>query len=593
MTTFAKILALLTPSERIGAMILLVLMILGMALETLGIGLIIPTITVIMQDDLVANYKILQPLLNFLGNPSRSELITVAMIGLVGVYLFKNLFLAFLIWKQIHFSVYVHVSLSQRLFALYLRQPYTFHLQRNSAQLVRNITNEVYLFASGVVASTIMLISELMVLAGISVLLLFVEPFGALVVVVVLWGAAWGFHRITRMRISRWGAERQLHDGLRIKHLQQGFGGAKDVKLLGREKEFLAQFHTHNVKSARVGKLQTTFLNFPRLMFELLAVIGLAILVLSMISRGRDMANIVPTLGLFAVAAFRLMPSINRVLSSVQTLRYNLPVIYTLYDEFKLISPEPATKQTNNPELFKNELQLTDVSYHYQGAPSPALAGVSINIRKGESIGLIGSSGSGKSTLVDVILGLLTPSGGLVEVDGLNIQQALRQWQDQIGYVPQSIYLTDDTLRRNVAFGIANELIDDMAVRRAIEAAQLDEFVSTLPEGLETEVGERGIRLSGGQRQRIGIARALYHDPAVLVLDEATSALDGATEHEVMEAIAALHGNKTIIVVAHRLSTVVGCDRIYRLERGVVVEAGSPVDILVINNIDTSFAVAG
>lgn len=587
MINFSKIHALLTPAERRSAMVLLALMMVGMLLETLGIGLIIPAITLMMQGDLVARYPIIESILSFLGNPSQTELISATMLGLVGVYLVKNLFLAFLIWKQTHFTFDVQSTISQRLFTNYLRQPYTFHLQRNSAELVRNVTSEVGLF-TGVMTSALLLLTELMVVIGIVILLLLVEPLGALIVAVVLGGSAWGFHRMTRARITRWGVERQLHDGLRIQHLQQGLGGAKDVKLLGREREFLAQFHTHNIQSARMWKLQTTLLNFPRLMFELLAVTGLAILVISMLSQGRDMTSIIPTLGLFAAAAFRLMPSVNRVLNSAQVLRYGLPVINTLYEEIKLISPEPAVQHIIRPEVFKNELSLTNVTYQYPGTTSPALDGISINIRKGESIGLIGSSGSGKSTLVDVILGLLAPSGGLVEVDEKNIQQDLRQWQDQIGYVPQSIYLTDDTLRRNVAFGLPNEQIDDLAVRRAIKAAQLEEFVSTLPEGLETEVGERGIRLSGGQRQRIGVARALYHDPAVLVLDEATSALDGATERGVMEAVTALQGSKTIIVVAHRLSTVENCDRLFRLEHGKVVDEGTVAEILTSQKSDFS-----
>jgi ABC-type multidrug transport system fused ATPase/permease subunit len=457
------------------------------------------------------------------------------------------------------------------LFAIYLRQPYTFHLQRNSAELVRNVTGEVGIFTS-VLNSALLLFSEILVLLGIAVLLLLVEPLGALIVVVVLGVAAWGFHRITRERISRWGVERQLHDGLRIQHLQQGLGGAKDVKLLGRESDFLTQFRTHNTKSARVWKLQSTLQNFPRLMFELLAVTGLAILVLTMLSQGRGMASIIPTLGLFAAAAFRLMPSANRVLGAIQALRYSLPVVNTLDEEMKLISHDPLLKKDEEVNSFKSEIHLKNVTYNYPGAASSALDDVTLTVLKGESVGLIGSSGSGKSTLVDVILGLLTPNSGQVEVDGHDIQQNLRRWQDQIGYVPQTIYLTDDTLRRNVAFGLATEQIDDIAVNRAIKAAQLEEFVAALPEGLNTIVGERGVRLSGGQRQRIGVARALYHDPNVLVLDEATSALDGATEFGVMEAIKALQGSKTILIVAHRLSTIEHCDRLYKFEAGKLVE---------------------
>ena len=579
MNVYSKIYALLTPKERRGALVLFVLMVVGMLLETLGISLIIPAITLMMQGDLIAKYPAISPVLGLLGASSQTELIKVAMLGLVGVYLVKNLFLAFLIQNQTHFSFDVQANMSQRLFTIYLRQPYTFHLQRNSAEFIRNIAGEVGQF-SGILISTLMLTTELMVLAGIAVLLLLVEPVGALIVSIVLGGAGWGFHYITRERITRWGEERQIHDGLRTQHLQQGLGGAKDVILLGRESDFLAQYQVHNVKGTRVSKQQTTLQGFPRLMFEFLAAAGLAILVLTMVSQGRDMASIVPTLGLFAAAAFRLMPSINRVLAAVQALRYTLPAVNTLYDEFNLNFIKPNSQQISNSKPFAQEISLCNVTYHYPGVSSLALDGISINIRKGESVGLIGPSGSGKSTLVDVILGLLAPSGGHVMVDGCDLQQGLRQWQDHIGYVPQAIYLTDDTLRRNVAFGLANEQIDDKAVIRAVKAAQLEDFISTLPQGLATIVGERGVRLSGGQRQRIGIARALYHDPEILVLDEATSALDNATEQGVMEAVAALKGSKTIIVVAHRLSTVANCDRLYRLGRGKIVEQGTPEEIL-------------
>lgn len=558
---------------------LLILMVVGMLLEMLGVGLVIPVIAGMMQSDIVVKYPVIASIFSFEEMPSHRMFITVAMLGLVGIFLVKNLFLAFLAWKQTRFSFDVLARLSQYLFEVYLRQPYTFHLQRNSAQLVLNVTGEVNNF-SGVLTSMLVLYTELMVLVGVGILLLLVEPLGTLIVVVVIGGAALSFHCLMRERISRWGIERQLHDGLRIQHVQQGLGGAKDVKLLGRESDFLVRYQTHNIKSARAWKLLYTFQSFPRLIFEVLAVTGLAILVLSMLGKGRDMMSIIPALGLFAAAAFRLMPSVTRVLNSAQSVRYNLSVVNTLYDEMKSVSVVTASKQASSRVIFKENIRLTDVTYHYSDTVLPALDGVSIVIQKGESIGLIGKSGSGKSTLVDVILGLLAPSAGLVEVDGRDVQNELRQWQDQIGYVPQSIYLTDDTLRRNVAFGLPDREIDDSAVQRAIKAAQLDEFVSTLPERLETTVGERGIRLSGGQRQRIGIARALYHEPCILVLDEATSALDSVTERGVMEAVMALQGSKTIIVVAHRLSTVESCDRLYRLERGKVVEEGIPENIL-------------
>jgi ABC-type multidrug transport system fused ATPase/permease subunit len=316
-----------------------------------------------------------------------------------------------------------------------------------------------------------------------------------------------------------------------------------------------------------------TLQQLPRLWLELLAVSGLAILVISMLAQSRALEAVLPALGLFAAVAFRLMPSVNRLLGAVQTLRYGMPVIDTLWEEFRFAVPEVTVTQ-RSVVPFRGTLELNHITYTYPGVAEPVLKDISLAIQRGESVGFIGASGAGKSTLVDILLGLLAPEIGEVRVDGNDIKANLRNWQDQIGYVPQSIFLTDDTLRRNVAFGLPDKQIDNAAVQRAIRAAQLDEFVDSLPDGLETVVGERGIRLSGGQRQRIGIARSIYHDPAVLVLDEATSSLDTETERGVMQAIMALQGSKTVLIIAHRLSTVEHCNRLYRLEDGKAAEDG-------------------
>jgi ABC-type multidrug transport system fused ATPase/permease subunit len=552
------------------------LMLVGMTLETLSTGMVIPAIALLMQQDISSAYPQLRPLFAALGDPSPTDLILKVMLGLVGVYVVKNLFLAFLAWRQTRFAYGVQAQLSQRLFTIYLRQPYTFHLQRNSAQLVRNVLSETSMLAEAIL-SALNMATEFLVFLGITVLLLTVEPLGTLTAVAVLAAAALSFYYAVRGRIERWGASRQLHDGLRLQHLQQGLGGAKDVKLLGRESNFLDRFREHTVQSARVGQFQATMQMLPRLWLEILAVVGLATLVIAMLAQGRETATIMPTLGLFAAAAFRLMPSVNRIMSAIQVLRYNLPVVKSLHEELSLIGAAPPSSQLGPRRIgLQSEIRLDGVNFAYPATATPALIDLSLSIRKGESVGFVGPSGSGKSTLVDIVLGLLTPTAGRVLVDGEDVQANLRGWQDQIGYVPQSIYLTDDTLRRNVAFGLADDAIDDTAVERAIRAAQLEEFVFGLPKGFNTMVGERGIRLSGGQRQRIGIARALYHDPAVLVLDEATSALDTATERGVMEAVNALQGSKTLLIVAHRLSTVAGCDRLYRLERGRIVAEAAP-----------------
>ena len=570
LTTALKIWHLLTPLERKSAVMLFILMFIGMGLETFGVGLVIPAVALLTQADYATKFPAIQPFLQALGHPRQETLVIGGMLVLVAIYAIKALFLAFLAWRQARFAFGVQVHLSQRLFTLYLYQPYTFHLQRNSAQLISNTTNEVAMF-TGTVNKAMNIFTESLVLLGLSTLLLAIEPLGAVLVVSVLGLSGLGFHHATRARFIRWGEARQYHERLRIQHLQQGLGAAKDVKLLGRESEFLDQYRTHNTQNARVGQLEQTLTQLPRLWLELLAVVGLAALVLALIAQGRALPTILPTLGLFAAAAFRVLPSVNRLLGATQSLKFGLPVIDVLHAELRLLTPAVETRTSQEPP-FQRTLELCHVAYAYLGAADQALKNITLTIARGESVGFVGPSGAGKSTLVDILLGLLTPDAGQVRIDGRNVQPNLRHWQDQIGYVPQTIFLTDDTLRRNVAFGLPNAQIDEAAVQRAIYAAQLEDYVKALPDGLDTLVGERGIRLSGGQRQRIGIARALYHDPAVLVLDEATSALDTETERGVIEAVRALQGTKTVIIVAHRLSTVQHCERLYRLERGQIID---------------------
>ncbi len=554
-------------------------MLVGTALETLGVGIVVPALALMTQTDLATRYPEFQPVFNFFGNPSHEWLVIVGMLTLVGIYVIKSVFLALLVWQEKSFAYGVLADLSYRLFVGYLRQPYTFHLQRNSAHLINNIVNESKVLTLSGLIAMMMLSTEIMVLIGISSLLLVMEPVGALVVVSILGLAAWSFSFFSRKHILNWGKSRQYHDGLLIKHLQQGLGGAKDVKLLGRESDFVAQYQQHNIGSTRVGRLESTLKMFPRLLLELLAVSGLAILVIAMVIEGKSLETLIPSIGLFAAAAFRLMPSINRILSAIQNVRYSIPVVDKIHAEIQLLDGA-MSPQRSELLTFNHNLSLDDVSFSYPSTQELALRGISLNIPRGNTIGLIGGSGAGKSTLVDIVLGLLTPVSGSIKVDGIDIQTNLRGWQDQIGYVPQSIFLTDDTLRRNIAFGLSDEQIDETAIEKAVDAAQLKLFISELPNGLDTLVGERGITLSGGQRQRIGIARALYHDPQVLVLDEATSSLDTLNEQSVMDAVRALHGNKTILIVAHRLTTVKYCDHLYRLDKGMIVEDGDVDTVL-------------
>jgi ABC-type multidrug transport system fused ATPase/permease subunit len=567
MTTLSKLFSLLDSTRRWDGLVLLGFMLVAMVLETAGIGLIVPVLAVITDPASGERYPLLQLAMQRLGG-EHSYLVVAMVLAMVLLSAIKAGFLALLAWWQARYVFSVEASMSRQLYMGYLCQPYEFHMQRNSALLVRNVTTGVGQFAGAVMSGTT-LVSECLVLVGVAALLIYVEPLGAVFVGGSLALAGYAFHRLTRERILRWGSARQHHEGQRLQCLQQGLGGVRDVKLLGREKHFLADYEMHNSANATVGKRQSFITALPRLWLEVLTVAGLAGLVLTMLYQGKPGEAILPTLGLFAAAAFRLMPSANKVLNALQNLRYNLPVIDTLHAERALLAAQPALDAPNRLP-FAQGLRLENLSYRYPGSEGEVLTGVELNIARGTIVGFVGPSGAGKTTLINLVLGLLTPSGGRILADGRDIGENLRAWQACIGYVPQAVFLADDSLRRNIAFGLSDDEIDDNAVSRAVAGAQLADFVASLPDGLQTRVGERGVRLSGGQCQRIGIARSLYKDAPVLVLDEASSALDSATEAAVMETVNSLRRDKTVLIIAHRLSTVAVCDELYKVAAGRV-----------------------
>jgi len=584
LTYIREIAKILTKSEKSKSMIFLLFMFVGMILETAGIGFIVPVIKVILDPNIINSGGYMSEFIQFLNIQNHSVLINVTVSALVVIFTVKNIFLGFFAWYKINFMTVLRRDLSDRLFKIYLSKPYNFHLQHNSGRLIQNVSTEVTIFSSRLLGSIAIIVGESLILLGVITLLFVVEPIAALSVFTVLGAIAWLIFFFTRTHISRWGNERLYHEAKRIQHLQQGLGGVKDVLFLDRANYFLDKFKMHNMLSADPDRKQSFLQELPRLWFELLAVCGLAIAIFVMNAQGKDFSSIFVVIAVFSAAVFRLMPSITRILSSIQAIRYSLPVLDLLSKEFEL-NRKPKKSDNGHPItkptlIFDKNLALDGVTYTYPSTETPSLDNVSLNIDKGECIGIIGGSGAGKSTLVDILLGLLTPDSGKVLVDNKNIQENITNWQNKIGYVPQSIYLTDDSLRSNIAFGIPEEEINDLLIDKAINAAQLSEFIKSLPDGLNTFVGERGVRLSGGQKQRIGMARALYYDPQVLVLDEATSSLDNDTEERIMKTVYQFNKEKTIIIIAHRLSTIKDCDRLYRLENGLLVESGSPMSLL-------------
>jgi len=563
----------LVPTERRRLVYIWVLILLGMFLETFSLGLIIPFIGLLSQE----NYRESIPaVFEFFGNPSQRDMLLYAMVAIAVVYVLKSIFLYYSAYTQRRFIYQTSGRLTQAAFETYLRQPYAYHLERNSATLIRNVENARSIIGGGL-DPALVLLTDGLVATGLFVMLLVVEPLGTLCVLVLFIVAGLGFQLSTRKRIAQWGKARKFHAGKVLQHLQQGLSGAKEIKMLGRERKFLDDHEAHLKVSLDVDRRYVMLQSLPRLFFEAVAVVGLAVLVIIMVSSGDEIKDILPTLGLFAATAFRVMPSIGRVIASVQTIGYNKAFMKTVYSDSLL--PRDVSQSESSHLSFKREIEVRNVSFKYASAHRPSLSGVNIKIGKGEAVGIIGASGAGKSTLVDVLLGLLSPEIGEILVDGVDIQNNLRSWQDHIGYVPQTIYLVDDTLARNVAFGLPDDLVDHEAVARSIKAAQLDEFVATLPDGINTIVGERGVRLSGGQRQRIGIARALYNDPEILVLDEATSSLDTETEQGVMDAVKELLGTKTIVIIAHRTTTVSYCTKVYKMDKAQIVGSGLPSEM--------------
>ena len=578
-----KIKIILSLKERRKGYFFIVLMFFGMILETLGIGLIAPVIQVMSDPKILDTNNYLTGVVDFLNITNYKSLIVTFTVGLVVVYVVKNSFLMYFSWFKINYLATLRMNLSNRLFEIYLSKPYAFHLDRNSGQLIQNVATEVAIFNGRCLNSIVIIFTESLVLFGIITLLFILEPYGTLIVVSVLVIFTKLILSFTKKIIKKWGKERQFHDGKKIQHLQQGLAGVKDVLLLGREEYFLNQFKSHNLLSTKPELKQAFLQDIPRLWFEVLAVLGMSFMILIMTLQGKEVSTILAILGVFAAASFRLMPSITRILAAIQSFRYSLPVLDALHEEFnykaeknKFISSYNTVNLTN----FKNEIAFKNVTFTYGNTADSSLSSISLKIARGQSIGIMGPSGSGKSTLVDILLGLLKPDLGGIFIDNQDIYSNIRSWQDQVGYVPQSIYLIDSSLRNNIAFGIAEDEIDEEMIEYAIKAAHLSDFVSGLPNGLDTYVGERGVRLSGGQRQRIGIARALYPDPSVLVLDEASSSLDNSTEKQIMHTVDQLHLQKTIIIIAHRLSTLENCDWIYKLEKGKIVEEGKPEKLL-------------
>ena len=582
MSLLKKAWQLLNYKQKKYAILIFALIFLAMILESLSIGIMLPLISILLKGEVGTNF--FSHLFVFETLTGKS-LVYIGLSFTLIIFLIKNLGLVFNLWQQAKFLRDLNFEFTNRLFKYYLKSDYIFFLQNNSGQLYRNLTDLIASYV-GYFKGFMVFLGEIIVFVGVASILFYVDFLGTTIILFSVGIVSFLIYFITIGKISLLGQQRNIVGSELNKHLLQGMAAAKDVKILDREEDLIHQVDKNMFKQTRLAQLIYFITGLPRFSFEILMVCIFSALVFVMTGVEREMIDIIQYLGVFAVASFRIMPGASRILSSYQNLKYLEPSIKLLLKEFdskdnSYIKKNYLLKDSSIPLKFKKEINLTNVSFSYPIRKEFSLSKISMTIKKGDFIGVIGETGSGKSTLINLLIGLLKPSEGKVEVDELNINENLTEWYKKIGYIPQSIYLTDDTIKKNIAFGLLEKNINDNLVRQAVEQASLNKFLNSLPNGLETIVGEKGIRLSGGQQQRIGIARALYRDPEILILDEATSSLDQSTEKKIIESIQLLKRKKTLVLITHRLHTVKNCDKIFFIDKGQITKHGSPKEILI------------
>ena len=571
---YGKLNYIFKTKDRVKIALLLIMVVAGSFMELLGVAIFSPFIEIIMNPQTIQENEYLQMTYVLFGCNNSKEYLAVIAVCIIFIYIFKNVFL----WIEqdciLKFSYNMQRKLSTRLLNTYLQEPYTFHLNKNVAELQRSMQEDTALF-SQVLIHTLQLIAEITVCGVIGVYLFVVSKSITAVVVGLLIVCVGVFTTITKRFSKRLGKDAQIYKAKLYQWVNQSMGGVKEVKVLNREDYFVQNYEKYYklyIKGLRLNKLLSIT---PKYVVEASCMTGLliAIIVKMFFGQKDDIATFIPQLSVFAVAAFRLMPSVGKINEHINNILYAAPSVELIYHDLKEIEDFQKTEVNEEKEWkFEHQIEARNITYAYPDSEKNVLENAGCLIPKGKTAAFIGGSGAGKTTIVDIILGLLTPQVGKVMADDMNIFKNLTTWHHQIGYIPQTIYLSDDTIRNNVAFGIMEEDINEQAVLEALDKAQLLEFIDALPEGLNTMVGDRGVRLSGGQRQRIGIARALYHNPEILVLDEATSALDNETEAAVMEAVEGLRGKHTIIIIAHRLTTIRNADIIYEVCDGKITE---------------------
>ncbi len=558
-------------------------------LEVFGTGIIGPFIAIATNPDLVKSNSWLNLIYTKLNCTSEQQfLLELGLLVIIAFYV--KAFLSFHAQKSVfQFGYKLKGDLSCKLMKAYLAAPYSFHLNINSAALIQDIITTTDNVCIGVIMGLLTSTSNLLITFALMVLLVKTNAM-ALLLIVMLLLVMFVLLKSLKQPLSRWSKEGWQASGEMIRILNHGLGSLKETRVIGCESYFDRQMQQQSVKFAKNVTLAQSYGNLPRYAIEAFMLTFLVGFTLLLVSVNQGQQNLSGVLGIFGLASIRLLPASGNLISGLNMVRSNTFAVDKLFFDLQNLTKENLVFERDSQDkyikelsslnssglmLFEREIILDKLIFQYPNATRKALDEISLTIHKGQSIGIIGKSGSGKTTLVDVILGLFDPQAGDIKVDGVSVYNNLRAWQNILGYVPQTIFLTDDTLERNIAFGVPDHLIDRIRLEKAIEMSQLKDVVVQLPDGVQTLVGERGVLLSGGQRQRVGIARVLYHQREILVFDEATAALDSATEQLVTEATKALSGSNTIIIIAHRLSTIEHCDRIYQIEQGKIIKSGS------------------
>lgn len=569
-----KLNRLLDKQQKLKMVGIVLLMIIGAVLETCSIAFVIPVLQLIMDAEALQNNEIIMKVYNALHMSSIEQFTILMLVALIALFVLKNVFLLFQNIIQYRFVYTNQFKTSERMMISYMKRPYEYFLSADTAVVQRSITSDVNnMFA--LILSILQLLSEVIIFGCIIVVTLFLEPVMTMVLAVLLIATIFLIKKGLKPVMEKAGQEnRDYYSGL-FKWIQQSVTGIKEIKIANRETYFVDEYIKCGQGYVNAVQKYSISSSTPRLLIETVCIAGMLGYMIIMIAGGNDIQGMVPLLGAFGFAAVRLMPSANRINNHLTSISYFKPFMMDVSDNLQdEISDEKvrmdSLKKPDEKLAIKEKVELKGITYAYPNTDVLIFDHADMEIPLGSAVGIVGTSGAGKSTVVDILLGLLQLKEGQILADGIDVLEKdnYRKWLNNIGYIPQSIFMLDDTIRKNVAFGIPDDKIDEKRLWEVLKEAQLDEFVKGLPEGLDTGIGERGIRLSGGQRQRIGIARALYDDPEVLVLDEATSALDNDTEAAIMDSINSLHGRKTLVIIAHRLNTIEQCEMIYRIEGG-------------------------